>query len=122
MLLCKTYTGISVNHSVVQTRIFCNFYFVLQIIGLALAVAGFILRFGKTLWEPVLKTGIDLLKKVGDETGLLSNLNTDEIDLGSIILGLAIGLIVGGLVLCVISLLGCCGACYKINIVLWLVS
>lgn len=90
------------------------------IIGLALAVAGFILRFGKTLWEPVLKTGIDLLKKVGDETGLLNNLNTDEIDLGSIILGLAIGLIVGGLVLCVISLLGCCGACYKINIVLWL--
>ena len=83
---------------------------------------GFVLRFGESLWKDVLKTGIDLLKKVGDETQILQNLDTDKLDLGSIVLGLAIGLIVGGLVLCIISVLGCCGACYKISIVLWIVS
>ena len=83
---------------------------------------GFVLRFGESLWKDALKTGIDLLKKVGDETQILQNLDTDKLDLGSIVLGLAISLIVGGLVLCIISVLGCCGACYKISIVLWIVS
>ena len=83
---------------------------------------GFVLRFGESLWKDALKTGIDLLKKVGDDTQILQNLDTDKLDLGSIVLGLAIGLIVGGLVLCIISVLGCCGACYKITIVLLIVS
>ena len=92
-----------------------------QLVGLAIAAVGFILRFGKTIWEPVLREGIRALKRVGEDTKLL-HLDTDNLDLGQIITGLAIGLIVGGLVLCVLSFLGCCGACYKINVVLWVVS
>lgn len=88
------------------------------LIGLAIAAVGFVLRFGKTIWEPVLRQGISALKKVGDDTQILQNLDTDNLDLGQLISGLAIGLIVGGLVLCVLSLLGCCGACYKFNVVL----
>ena len=95
---------------------------IFQLVGLAIAAVGFILRFGKTIWEPVLREGIRALKKVGDDTQLLQNLDTDNLDLGEIISGLAIGLIVGGLVLCALSFLGCCGACYKISVVLWVVS
>ena len=93
-----------------------------QLVGLAIAAVGFILRFGKSIWEPVLREGIRALKKVGEDTKLQQNLDTDNLDLGQIISGLAIGLLVGGLVLCVLSFLGCCGACYKINVVLWVVS
>ena len=106
-------------------HVFIMCYFIsqsFQLIGLAVAAVGFILRFGKALWEDALKTGINLLKKVGDDTQLLQNLDTDNLDIGSIVQTLAIGLIVGGLVLCVISVVGCCGACYKIKIMLWIVS
>ncbi|XP_060577712.1 uncharacterized protein LOC132734867, partial [Ruditapes philippinarum] len=80
--------------------------------GLAIFVVGFILRYGKTIYEPFLKTGIDELEKVTKDTGLAA-LSVDDINLGEVMTGLATGLIIGGVTLFVFSFVGCCGACCK---------
>lgn len=92
---------------------------VFLLLGFVLVVLGFILRFGRALYEPFLQTGIDAIKKVVTDTPL-ANFDTNNLDLGNVVQALAIGLIVGGLFLCCISFIGCCGACYKIDCLLWL--
>ncbi|XP_060607669.1 tetraspanin-18-like [Ruditapes philippinarum] len=87
--------------------------------GLAIFVVGFILRYGKTIYEPFLKTGIDELEKVTKDTGLAA-LSVDDINLGEVMTGLATGLIIGGVTLFVFSFVGCCGACCKVGFMLWL--
>ena len=95
--------------------------FLFQLLGFVLVILGFILRFGRVLYEPFLQTGIDQIKKVVTDTQLAS-FDTSNLDLGAVVQSIAIGLIVGGLFLCAVSFLGCCGACYKIDCLLWLVS
>ncbi|XP_053408746.1 tetraspanin-18-like [Mercenaria mercenaria] len=92
---------------------------VFLLIGLAITVCGFILRYAKALYEPFLETGMNQLQKVLTETNLASFKVTD-IDIGEVVMSLAIGLIIGGLVLVGISFLGCCGACCKVRFMLWL--
>ena len=92
-----------------------------QLLGIVFVILGFILRFGRVLYEPFLQTGIDQIKKVVTDTPLAS-FDTSDLDLGAVVQSLAIGLIVGGLFLCAISFVGCCGACYKIDCLLWIVS
>ena len=101
--------------------VFIHLFIYLQLLGFVLVVLGFILRFGRALYEPFLQTGIDAIKKVVTDTPL-ANFDTNNLDLGNVVQALAIGLIVGGLFLCCISFIGCCGACYKIDCLLWLVS
>ena len=97
------------------------FFSIFQLLGLVFVILGFILRFGRVLYEPFLQTGIDQIKKVVTDTPLAS-FDTSDLDLGAVVQSLAIGLIVGGLFLCAISFVGCCGACYKIDCLLWIVS
>lgn len=91
---------------------------VFLLLGLVFVILGFILRFGRVLYEPFLQTGIDQIKKVVTDTPL-AGFDTSDLDLGAVVQSLAIGLIVGGLFLCAISFVGCCGACYKIDCLLW---
>ena len=88
---------------------------------MVLSILGLILRFGRVLYEPFLQTGIDSIKKVVTDTDL-ANFDTTDLDLGAVVQSIAIGLIVGGLFLCAVSFIGCFGACYKVDCLLWLVS
>lgn len=92
---------------------------VFMLAGLAIFVVGFILRYGKTIYEPFLETGITQLEKVTKDTGL-AVLSVDDINLGEVMTGLATGLIIGGLALFALSFVGCCGACCKVSFMLWL--
>ncbi|XP_053408747.1 tetraspanin-18-like [Mercenaria mercenaria] len=92
---------------------------VFMLAGLAIFVVGFILRYGKTIYEPFLETGITQLEKVTKDTGLAA-LSVDDINLGEVMTGLATGLIIGGLALFALSFVGCCGACCKVGFMLWL--
>lgn len=92
---------------------------VFLLIGLGLTIVGLILRFGRTIYEPILKIGIDNLQDVIDKTSI-GGFKVEDIDIGETLQSIAIGLIVGGLVLVVISFFGCCGACCKSEILLWL--
>jgi len=90
-----------------------------MLIGLAIAVAGFILRFGKSIYGPILDKGLEAMQKVLDDNSSLSTFAVDSVDLGEVLKSLAIGLIIGGLFLVGISFFGCCGACCKIDMMLW---
>ena len=46
-------------------------------------MVGFILRYGKVIYEPFLKTGIDELEKVTKDTGLAA-LSVEDINLGEV--------------------------------------
>lgn len=85
--------------------------------GLALAALGFVLRYGKTLYEHFLDDGIAQLKNVLQDTKLES-FDVDSINLGEVMKSISIGLIVGGLALFTLAMLGCCGACYTIKCML----
>ncbi|KAL4229066.1 hypothetical protein ACF0H5_012105 [Mactra antiquata] len=89
------------------------------LIGLGLMVVGFILRFGRSVYEPVLESGMDLLDKLLTDTKI-GTYAVKDIDIGEAMSSLAIGFIIGGLILVALSFLGCCGACCKISIILWI--
>lgn len=92
---------------------------VFLLVGLALTVVGFILRFGRTLYDPFLVIAKQKLKNALASTSIESY-DVDSVDIGEILEGMAIGLIVGGIFLVCISFFGCCGACCKSEILLWL--
>lgn len=80
---------------------------------------GFVLRYGKKLYEPFLEFGILQMKKVLKDT-LLADFDVNSINLGEMMTSVSVGLIAGGLALFILAFLGCCGACYRIRCLLWL--
>ncbi|VDI21317.1 Hypothetical predicted protein [Mytilus galloprovincialis] len=106
------------------------------IIGLVIFALGMVLKFGFEKIKPYLddalntvKGGISEIMKTSGNLGAptLSANDLKEIDelveiAESILKDVAIALIIVGSVMLVIVLLGCCGACYKIKIFLFLVS
>lgn len=87
--------------------------------GLAIAVVGFILRYGRVIYEPFLEYGMTKLKDLLKNTGF-EVFNVKDINLGEVMTGIAIGLIIGGLALACFAFIGCCGACCKVAFMLWL--
>ena len=55
----------------------------LQLTGLAITAVGFVLRYGKSLYEPFLETGMNQLQKALDNTNLKS-FDVDSIDIGEV--------------------------------------
>ncbi|XP_071175308.1 tetraspanin-18-like [Mytilus edulis] len=106
------------------------------IIGLVIFALGMVLKFGFEKIKPYLddalntvKGGISEIMKTSGNLGAptLSANDLKEIDelveiAESILKDVAIALIIVGSVMLVIVLLGCCGACYKIKIFLFLYS
>ncbi|XP_063442931.1 CD151 antigen-like [Mytilus trossulus] len=106
------------------------------IIGLVIFALGMVLKFGFEKIKPYLddalntvKGGISEIMKSSGNLGVHAPSDSDlkEIDelveiAESILKDVAIALIIVGSVMLIIVLLGCCGACYKIKIFLFLYS
>ncbi|WAR05009.1 hypothetical protein MAR_020378 [Mya arenaria] len=90
------------------------------LVGLAITAVGFILRYGYSVYKPFLDFSLKALQKTLDDTNLGTGLDIENVDIGQVMLSLALGLIIGGLVLVALSFMGCCGACCKFKLFLWI--
>ncbi|KAH3692409.1 tetraspanin-18-like [Dreissena polymorpha] len=92
---------------------------VFLLLGLAVTAIGFILRYGYNIYKPFLETGLNQLEKALMDTKL-GSFDVKSIDIGEVLLSLSVGLIIGGLVLFGLAFFGCCGACCKFKLFLWI--
>lgn len=84
--------------------------------GLAFFALGMLLRFGSSLINKYIDEVKKSLQTAASATG--SNLDLSGFDLKNLLFGVALGFIFFGLFLCILTILGCCGACCKIKNVL----
>lgn len=86
------------------------------LLSLALLACGVILIAGKDLYNSLLTSMEDQLKSGLTSAGV--SIDTSSFSISDLMLPLAYGVIALGLVMGALALLGCCGGCYTIKIVL----
>ena len=94
----------------------------LQVLGCILFAGGLFVRFGSAILNQLISGVIKNLESA------LSSSGFGEVDLSStfniseLLFGVAIGLICFGLFLVIVTVVGCCGSCYKFRVLIIIVS
>ncbi|XP_052806369.1 tetraspanin-9-like [Mya arenaria] len=89
------------------------------LLGLTLIIVGFILRFGESIYGPMLEVGMAKLQLALSDTSM-ANFDVGSIQLGEVMVGLSAGVIIGGLILAALAMFGWCGACYRMKCFLYI--
>lgn len=93
------------------------------VLGLVFFAGGLFIRFGSSVLDNIFKGVLNNLESSLRSSGFGDIDLSGNFSITDLLSGLAIGFIVFGLILVLITLLGCCGGCYKIRpcIILYLV-
>ena len=86
----------------------------LQSLGLVFVAVGAICLVGESMLKPFYETALQTLQSQL-ESGNFGTIDTSSFDISKLIGGLGYFFIGLGIFLCVITILGCCGACCKVK-------
>ena len=86
----------------------------LQTLGLVFVAVGAICLVGESMLKPFYETALQTLQSQL-ESGNFGTIDTSSFDISKLIGGLGYFFIGLGIFLCVITILGCCGACCKVK-------